>query len=279
MINGMIRIIFAGTWNDSEREYSIVLAQAGALSAQYRSLFLLEVAKLVDPAIGLQLKAAAERKAAAETKTFSGALGRTDLLLRSDDFLLVGIENQKRADLEGKRLLRYDEYLQLQCPHPLLVFLTPSTNKIVDEKAGNLDRFVFLNYEQLAGWADGCLLNWLRQTAIPLEQVLEKVTSFLGQAIPENAVPAPAHSFPWHTSNTRLADRNPHARDCVNPITLYGLFAVTAMLVCYAFERRSPWYILGFAVSCVLASSYGFLQGAWPFGFVEGVWAVVAMRR
>jgi hypothetical protein len=205
MTNGMIRIIFAGTWNDSESEYSIVLAQAGALSAQYRSLFLLEVAKLVDPAIGLQLKVAAEQKAGTETKTFSGALGRTDLLLRSDDFLLVGIENRKSADLEGKRLLRYDEYLRLQCPHPLLVFLTPSTNKILDEKAGNLDRFVVLNYEQLAGWADGCLLNWLRQTAIPLEQALGTVTSFLGRAISEEAVTAPGHSFPWPTSNTRFA--------------------------------------------------------------------------
>jgi hypothetical protein len=29
----------------------------------------------------------------------------------------------------------------------------------------------------------------------------------------------------------------------------------------------------------VLASAYGFLQGAWPFGIVEAVWAVVALRR
>jgi hypothetical protein len=65
----------------------------------------------------------------------------------------------------------------------------------------------------------------------------------------------------------------------MTPLTLFGLFAVTAMLVCYAFEQRSPWFILGFAGSCVLGSAYGFLQGAWPFGLVEGVWAVVAFRR
>ena len=65
----------------------------------------------------------------------------------------------------------------------------------------------------------------------------------------------------------------------MNPLTLFGLFAVTAMLVCYALERRSPWFILGFAVACVLGSVYGFLQGAWPFGLVEGVWSVVAARR
>jgi len=37
--------------------------------------------------------------------------------------------------------------------------------------------------------------------------------------------------------------------------------------------------VLGFAGSCVLASIYGFAQGAWPFGVVEAVWALVALRR
>jgi hypothetical protein len=62
-------------------------------------------------------------------------------------------------------------------------------------------------------------------------------------------------------------------------LTLFGLFAVTAMLLCYALEDRSPWYVLGFALACALGSIYGFLQGAWPFGLVEAVWAVVALRR
>jgi hypothetical protein len=62
-------------------------------------------------------------------------------------------------------------------------------------------------------------------------------------------------------------------------LSLFGLFAVTAMLVCYAFEEKSPWFILAFAVACALGSTYGFLQGAWPFGLVEAVWSVVALRR
>jgi hypothetical protein len=65
----------------------------------------------------------------------------------------------------------------------------------------------------------------------------------------------------------------------LNPLALFGLFAVTAMLICYAFENRSHWFILGFAAACILGSVYGFLQGAWPFGFVEFVWALVALRR
>jgi hypothetical protein len=65
----------------------------------------------------------------------------------------------------------------------------------------------------------------------------------------------------------------------MKPLTAFGLFAVTAMLVCYAYEKRSSWFILAFAFSCVLGSIYGFLQGAWPFGLVEAVWALVAARR
>jgi hypothetical protein len=65
----------------------------------------------------------------------------------------------------------------------------------------------------------------------------------------------------------------------MDTLSLFGLFAVTAMLVCYALEDRSPWFILAFAVACGLGSAYGFLQGAWPFGVVEAVWAVIALYR
>lgn len=65
----------------------------------------------------------------------------------------------------------------------------------------------------------------------------------------------------------------------MDALTAFGLFAVTAMLVCYAFEVRSPWWTLGFAFACLLGSAYGFMQGAWPFGVVEAIWAVVAGRR
>jgi hypothetical protein len=65
----------------------------------------------------------------------------------------------------------------------------------------------------------------------------------------------------------------------MDTLTLFGLFAVTAMLVFYALEERSPHYIFGFALACALGSAYGFLQGAWPFGVVEAIWSVVALRR
>ena len=65
----------------------------------------------------------------------------------------------------------------------------------------------------------------------------------------------------------------------MDPLTVFGLFAVTAMLVAYALEQRSHWYILAFAGACALGSVYGFLQGAWPFGVVEAIWCLVAIRR
>ena len=65
----------------------------------------------------------------------------------------------------------------------------------------------------------------------------------------------------------------------MNRLSLFGLFAVTAMLVSYALENRSRWFILIFAGACVLGSIYGFIQGAWPFGLVEAVWSLVALRR
>ena len=65
----------------------------------------------------------------------------------------------------------------------------------------------------------------------------------------------------------------------MDPLSAFGLSAVTAMLVFYALEDRSPWFVLAFAGACGLASIYGFLQGAWPFGLVEAAWLLVALHR
>jgi hypothetical protein len=62
-------------------------------------------------------------------------------------------------------------------------------------------------------------------------------------------------------------------------LSLFGLFAVSVMVLCYAMENCHPGFILAFAASCLLASVYGFLQGAWPFGVVEVIWSAIAVRR
>jgi hypothetical protein len=65
----------------------------------------------------------------------------------------------------------------------------------------------------------------------------------------------------------------------MDALTSFGLAAVTLMLICNTLEDRSPWWVLAFAGACVLGSAYGFLQGAWPFGVIEAIWAAIAVRR
>jgi hypothetical protein len=62
-------------------------------------------------------------------------------------------------------------------------------------------------------------------------------------------------------------------------LTAFGASAVTFMMLMYALERRGPRFILAFAFGCALSSVYGFLAGTWPFGVVEAIWAVIAVRR
>src|SRR5262245_7173731 len=62
-------------------------------------------------------------------------------------------------------------------------------------------------------------------------------------------------------------------------LTAFGFVAVSLMLVFYAAEDKSHWFVLAFAGSCLMGSIYGFLQGAWPFGLVELVWSAIATRK
>ncbi len=62
-------------------------------------------------------------------------------------------------------------------------------------------------------------------------------------------------------------------------VTPFGLFVVTAMLVCHACEGRNPWFVLASAGSCAFGPVYGILQGAWPFGMAEAVSSIVAFNR
>ncbi|MBR1228543.1 MULTISPECIES: hypothetical protein [unclassified Bradyrhizobium] len=65
----------------------------------------------------------------------------------------------------------------------------------------------------------------------------------------------------------------------MDALQLFGLLAVTAMLIRYALEDHRRWFILPFAAACALGSIYGFLQGAWPLGLVEAVRGGGGLRR
>jgi hypothetical protein len=145
----------------------------------------------------------------------------------------------------------------------------------------------------------GCVLDSLRRTpvasggcgahawmtGVPLHIVTAAwlwVWRERGLLCPRSASWAsPLSSWPWRSfgpsSSLKLQAR--WGLKAVGHLSLFGLFAVTLMLVFYALEDRSPWFILAFAGACALGSIYGFLQGAWPFGVVEAIWAGVAVWR
>jgi hypothetical protein len=62
-------------------------------------------------------------------------------------------------------------------------------------------------------------------------------------------------------------------------LTAFGVAALTFMMIMYGLEGRHRRFVLAFAAGCALSSAYGFLSGAWPFGGVEAVWTLVALRR
>jgi hypothetical protein len=62
-------------------------------------------------------------------------------------------------------------------------------------------------------------------------------------------------------------------------IELFGIAAVTVMVITYALEDRAVTYILAFSVSCIAAAIYAILIRSWPFAVVETIWSLVAFRR
>jgi hypothetical protein len=62
-------------------------------------------------------------------------------------------------------------------------------------------------------------------------------------------------------------------------LTAFGLLAGTVFLAWYAFWSRTPFFVLLAAAISVLASIHRFMHGAWVFGVIEAVWALMALRR
>ena len=82
-----------------------------------------------------------------------------------------------------------------------------------------------------------------------------------------------------HCDDRRPAKRLTIGNFQIDALTAFGLASVGFTALCYALEDRGPNWTLGFAVGSALSSIYGFVQGAWPFGVVEIVWTIVALRK
>jgi hypothetical protein len=85
--------------------------------------------------------------------------------------------------------------------------------------------------------------------------------------------------WPWATPRQAQVLRDHRGVREEMTLTMFGITALTFMMVMYALERRSPVFVVGFALGCALSSAYGFLSGAWPFGIVEAIWTVIALFR
>ena len=62
-------------------------------------------------------------------------------------------------------------------------------------------------------------------------------------------------------------------------ITVFGVVALTFLMTMYALEDRGTRFVAAFAAGCAMSRVYGFVSGAWPFGAVEAIWCVIALRR
>ncbi|EGQ60643.1 MAG: hypothetical protein M1560_04140 [Gammaproteobacteria bacterium] len=51
------------------------------------------------------------------------------------------------------------------------------------------------------------------------------------------------------------------------------------MMIFYVLETRFLWWTLVFSVSYLGTSIYGFLAGTWPFGVIEFIWCLLALRK
>jgi hypothetical protein len=175
----VLKPVFAGVCRKGGNAYATVLSQAPALSAKYRRTFLSEAANMVDSPIAAALRAEAEREILLTGQEFHCPYGRINIFLRSKDFVVVGFEDDKVAELREKELLRYDEYLRLRNSDPALAFFCRDGNQLIDTEARKPSRFVSVNGDGLKGYADPYLWDWLRHSANQLEQVLRVIGPYL----------------------------------------------------------------------------------------------------
>ena len=62
-------------------------------------------------------------------------------------------------------------------------------------------------------------------------------------------------------------------------LTIFGVIAVSIMLLSYWTEERSKWLVLVFAIGSGMTSLYSGIEGVYPITVIEGLWSLVALQR
>jgi hypothetical protein len=58
-----------------------------------------------------------------------------------------------------------------------------------------------------------------------------------------------------------------------------GFLCAFLATVFFIYQRESSAFVLFLSVSLAVLSFYGFLQGAWPLGWIAIIWSVSTLRR
>jgi len=61
-------------------------------------------------------------------------------------------------------------------------------------------------------------------------------------------------------------------------LMVFGFLSMFMALVFFIHHRQSRGAMMGLVVCLLATSAYGFLQGAWPVGIMQLVWAIAMLR-
>jgi hypothetical protein len=62
-------------------------------------------------------------------------------------------------------------------------------------------------------------------------------------------------------------------------LAVAGFILAVVQIACYAQQHHSTALLFGLGLSAAAMAVYAVLQGAWPLGMIQMVWAVAAFRR
>ena len=62
-------------------------------------------------------------------------------------------------------------------------------------------------------------------------------------------------------------------------LTILGSIAVSIMMLSYALESRSKWFVLIFAAASAATSVYSGFAEVYPITVIEAIWSLIALRR
>ena len=148
---------FTDIWGSKETRYSRLFAQTIILSEPFRGF--------IGKKINVQKHSLSEIIEIVPEKVFDDNNRQIDIYLKTNDGLVIGIENKKWAGLQGKQLIDYDQSLRnISNNNYRLIFLSPSTYYI--KREDEPDGLIKLSYKEVIQWIKDNQANFHSQFEI-----------------------------------------------------------------------------------------------------------------